>query len=549
MRVAGEWLGLVPVQVCIENVVVGDLPSFWTRGRNYLQVECGDGPAQVSEVVEEGNPKCIRFNTKFQIALLRYNTYRKVRLVVRDLKILGHQDLCECFISESDIVEWAGAGMSDPRGPVRIEMAQVEKSSCAIQMPSWIFLEFTLPGYVPPSSRLTGGFSIHLERSRRQADPRKLLNTESLDYESASEFKSQYHLLSAQGGPTKREKEPDEKLFERLQAFERRQHACVGMLVLLVISVWGAFFAWNTYVGACSVEFRRVEVLRRHGLEFPVEEATAAQVFDQCGLSSSTLGIVAEMYLRLGASLLHGAEAEAAGGASFLHSAEAEAERGAEEAEDVTRHLSEERAANASAPNGTGSLELAPAPAQARGTACRPTFAELRAACHRLPRGQGAVAFPAPWLGWVPCDPDLSCREGTLRFAKELLAAGLLVLALLPFLWCALRAQLRREEKRIFGASGDEANEPPGCCSCWPTRGSSAANSSAQSPSRGSSTSSGASAPPATQARGPTFGTARKSTGGLFAKSTGGPAFGAGGGGPRSSASTGPSWGQRRQRP
>ncbi|CAK0837789.1 unnamed protein product, partial [Prorocentrum cordatum] len=208
-----------------------------------------------------------------------------------------------------------------------------------------------------------------------------------------------------------------------------------------------------------------------------------------------------------------------------------------------------ERAANASAPNGTGSLELAPAPAQARGTACRPTFAELRAACHRLPRGQGAVAFPAPWLGWVPCDPDLSCREGTLRFAKELLAAGLLVLALLPFLWCALRAQLRREEKRIFGASGDEANEPPGCCSCWPTRGSSAANSSAQSPSRGSSTSSGASAPPATQARGPTFGTARKSTGGLFAKSTGGPAFGAGGGGPRSSASTGPSWGQRRQRP
>ncbi|CAK0837792.1 unnamed protein product, partial [Prorocentrum cordatum] len=158
------------------------------------------------------------------------------------------------------------------------------------------------------------------------------------------------------------------------------------------------------------------------------------------------------------------------------------------------------------------------------------------------------AAFSSP-IGWVPCDPDLSCREGTLRFAKELLAAGLLVLALLPFLWCALRAQLRREEKRIFGASGDEANEPPGCCSCWPTRGSSAANSSAQSPSRGSSTSSGASAPPATQARGPTFGTARKSTGGLFAKSTGGPAFGAGGGGPRSSASTGPSWGQRRQRP
>ncbi|CAK0871132.1 unnamed protein product, partial [Prorocentrum cordatum] len=95
---------------------------------------------------------------------------------------------------------------------------------------------------------LARGAARRIFGARRQADPRKLLNTESLDYESASEFKSQYHLLSAQGGPTKREKEPDEKLFERLQAFERRQHACVGMLVLLVISVWGAFFAWNTYV-------------------------------------------------------------------------------------------------------------------------------------------------------------------------------------------------------------------------------------------------------------------------------------------------------------
>lgn len=510
MRVAGEWLGLVPVQVCIENVVVGDLPTFWTRGRNYIQVEYGDNPAQVSEVVEEGNPKCIRFHTKFQISLLRHNAHRKVRLVVRDLKVFGHQDLCECFIRESDIVDWAGAGMSNPRGPVRIEMTQVEKSSSPIQMPSWIFLEFTLPGYVPPSSRLTGGFSIHLERpdrSRRHADPRKLLNTESLDYESASEFKSQYHLLSAQGGPTKYEDEPDEKLVERLQAFERRQHACMRLLVFLVVSMWGVFFTGNTYVGACSVEYRRVEVLRLHGLEFPVDEAAAARVFDRCGLSDSTLSIVAEMYLRLGASLLHGAEGEAAS----------------------VRHLSREQAANSSVSSASDSVELAQVP-EGGGAACHPTFAEVRKTCYDLPHGQGAITFPAPGLHWVPCDPDLTCREGTLKFAKEFLVASLLVLALLPFMWCAFRAQYRSEEKRIFSASGDKG-EAPGCCSCWPTRGSSVAPSNAQSASLGSSASSGASTPPVAQAQGPIFGRSKKGTGGLF------------------SQKASPSFGPRRQRP
>jgi len=531
IRVAGEWLGLVPVQVCIENVVVGDLPAFWTRGRNYLQVEYGDNPAQVSEVVEEGNPKCIRFNTKFQIALLRHNARRKVRLVVCDLKVLGHRDLCECFISEADIVDWAGAGMSDPRGPVRIEMAQVEKSSCAIQMPSWIFLEFTLPGSVPPGSRLTGGFGIHLERSRRKGDPRQLLSTESLDYESAHEFKREYHLLSAQGGPTKREKEPDEEKIERLQAFERRQHACMGLLVFLVVSVWVAFFTWNTYIGACSVEYRRVEVLRLHDLEFPVDEAAAARVFDRCGLSDSTLGIVAQMYLRLGASLLHGAEGEAAS----------------------LRHLSTEQAENSSAWNATSSPELAQV-AEGGGTACNPTFAEVMKTCYDLPRGQGAITFPAPWLDWVPCDPDLSCREGTLKFAKELLVCGLLVLALLPFLWCALRSWSRSKEQRIFsGDSGDEV-EAPGCCSCWPTRGSSAAAGKAQSATSGSSASSGASTPPAGKAKSSIFTPSKKSAGGLFSQQPAasgrrlGPTFGAGGGGPpRTSA--GPSWGQRRYRP
>merc|ERR1740121_3022024 len=198
------------------------------------------------------------------------------------------------------------------------------------------------------------------------------------------------------------------------------------------------------------------------------------------------------------------------------------------------------------------------------GTACHPTFAEVRKTCYDLPPGQRAITFPAPWLDRVPCDPDLSCREGTLEFVKELLVAGLLVLALLPFLGCAFRAHYRKREKQICSASGDEGEAP--------TRGSSAAPGGAQGASLASSASSGAflarpgksagdlfsssAAPGSAQgaslgssaSSGAFFARSKKSAGGLFSQQQPaapggrrGPTFGAGGGGPpRPSAS--PSW-------
>jgi len=206
-----------------------------------------------------------------------------------------------------------------------------------------------------------------------------------------------------------------------------------------------------------------VEVLRLHGHEFPVAEVVAKRTFAQCGLSDRTLSIVAKLYYKLAAGYL----AYAVQGAE---SAERSAVQGAESAERSARTLSGGKAvsSNHTSSDHTKSTDTAGlAPVADAEEACHPPFSMIRETCHDLPRGQGTVMFPAPYIGdYLHCDPDLSCQAGMLKFAKELFLAGVAVLALLPGLWCFLKAQFRYEQKRLFRTLGEQDGAPPGCFSC-----------------------------------------------------------------------------------
>jgi hypothetical protein len=437
-RMLGEWAGVVPIQIIIENVVVGDLPGFWQRGRNYIQVDSADNPSQVSEVIDDANPRCMRFNTKFQIGLFRHNPLRKVRFVVKDLQILGHKDICECHVSETDLIDWAGAGLYEPRGPIRIEMSSMSKQSTgALEMPSWIFLECSLPRLGPAQAKIMDKFSLSITRTRTEG---ALKLEEALNFESAKKFKTKYQLLSATGGAPNVEYEPDEDRADRLMALKRKQRWRLNCVAFVVIAIWGVFFALNTYVGACFIGYKRVEILRLHKQKFPVDKATAEGIFADCHLSDDTLGLVVQANARTIQRIFNLPRT------SGSHQGNSSATAGSGSS---SRLLSER----------LGFVHA--------GDRCDPPVEMITATCYNLPPGRGPVMLPLWFLAdFVPCDNKLSCQAHGLRRGKELLLVGVAVLALLPFLTCFFNAQYSIEKKRMLNQLGTGNALPKGPMGC-----------------------------------------------------------------------------------
>merc|ERR1719387_2262937 len=124
----------------MKNLVVGDLP-FSGNGDFFIAVQCSNNPDMVTSTAEDKNPKVVHFPEILTLRMRHSPLESKVRIVVKELNLLGFQELCECHISAMNICDWA----DDPKEQMkRFEMKPLITEFEA-DTPPWILVEFSEP--------------------------------------------------------------------------------------------------------------------------------------------------------------------------------------------------------------------------------------------------------------------------------------------------------------------------------------------------------------------------------------------------------------------
>lgn len=98
-------MGVVQTPVKLVNVIVGDLPTHET-GDFYLTVETGSNPPQITAVVENAEPKFVKFPDEMLIKIRDSSLESNVRFCLKKLNALGSQELCEAYVSPKMLLFW-----------------------------------------------------------------------------------------------------------------------------------------------------------------------------------------------------------------------------------------------------------------------------------------------------------------------------------------------------------------------------------------------------------------------------------------------------------
>mmetsp|Transcript_54198 Transcript_54198/g.129114 ORF Transcript_54198/g.129114 Transcript_54198/m.129114 type:complete len:559 (+) Transcript_54198:111-1787(+) len=82
-------VGILPKSVVLRGMVVGDLPVSSSQGSYYVQIECGENPPLVSDVVEDVSPEQVSFNQEFVVRMRDQRLGPRLYIIVKDLNIFG----------------------------------------------------------------------------------------------------------------------------------------------------------------------------------------------------------------------------------------------------------------------------------------------------------------------------------------------------------------------------------------------------------------------------------------------------------------------------
>jgi hypothetical protein len=154
----GRKVGLVSHTIEIRNITVGDLP-FDTRGDFYLSIECSTNPPMITALQEEKLPKVVHFPENLMLKVKDSFLEPRVRICVKELNVLGSNELCDVFLSSPNIVDWMKESNHTPAKPPqgtrgtleeggggqhnikRFQMRALDNSIERVT-PPWIMVEF-----------------------------------------------------------------------------------------------------------------------------------------------------------------------------------------------------------------------------------------------------------------------------------------------------------------------------------------------------------------------------------------------------------------------
>jgi len=159
-RMLGEWLGLSPVPIRVQNIVLGGLPRSWdswfTQRSPDLFVEiCPDElqPTLNTEVVTQANIDCVQFTSGFTLMVKNNIREDPVRICVREMRLVGGRDIADCYLCPTRLVAWAEQGRK-----VRVRLSPMPGQSDPQRTP-WILMDLSIPGEMRYLRAGVGSFS------------------------------------------------------------------------------------------------------------------------------------------------------------------------------------------------------------------------------------------------------------------------------------------------------------------------------------------------------------------------------------------------------
>jgi hypothetical protein len=296
----------------MRNITVGDIP-FDSRGDFYLSIECSTNPPMVTAIQEEKLPKVVHFPEILCLKVKDSFLEPRVRVVVKELNVLGSVELCEVYLSASSICSWG----NDPP-TARMKRFQMRPLDSGVERitPAWLLVEFCqaddvrgiehdkhlavngmVRTWVPvtdDSVRASGSIPIGIadrnqgtqptamstawggaQNSKWRKDPRMNVDL------AMGKFKGFYTLLDDSGNPVQ---EPDEHNLGKYRAMRMCAQSVFGCSQCLVISAFLFWLFFRLYVFSCYRHFKWMTIANQTiaPTAFPISIETLETVVQEC---------------------------------------------------------------------------------------------------------------------------------------------------------------------------------------------------------------------------------------------------------------------------
>merc|ERR1719181_1660764 len=112
-------VGWATYSIELKNITVGDLPFDEGRGDFYLFIEASTNPPMVTALQEEKLPKVVHFPEIISLKIRDSPLEKRVRIVVKELNVIGSQEVCDCHLSATSLIDWATQPVRSPDDRVK----------------------------------------------------------------------------------------------------------------------------------------------------------------------------------------------------------------------------------------------------------------------------------------------------------------------------------------------------------------------------------------------------------------------------------------------
>mmetsp|Transcript_104886 Transcript_104886/g.325999 ORF Transcript_104886/g.325999 Transcript_104886/m.325999 type:complete len:484 (-) Transcript_104886:134-1585(-) len=264
VKLLGQCLGFTTYTVELKNIVVGDLP--WDRrGDFYLCVECAANPPMMTSLAEGKLPKVVHFPEVITLRLRWSPLEEQVRITVRELNVLGSNDLCRAKIGAMSILDWT----YDPKE--RIKRFEMKPSDQGIERetPAWLLVEFDQPSESRDLEHFHGNINTVRMATREGTYLDNPLNS----------VKHQYALLDSTGNPVQEplEEELDEIAWIRWFAVLVTNTVHFWCMVLPIM-----YLIIRYYVYACYHRYVHLTMAAMNNASFPISSNDLTILVRRC---------------------------------------------------------------------------------------------------------------------------------------------------------------------------------------------------------------------------------------------------------------------------
>jgi len=296
----GQLIGWATVSVELKNITVGDLPFDEGRGDFYLFIEAATNPPMVTALQEEKLPKVVHFPEIVSLKIRDSVLEKRVRIVVKELNVVGSNDICEVHLSSTALIDWA----RDDNQENRVKRFQMRAFDNSIERetPAWILIEFSesddVRGVDTLANSTEGGLYVRTwvpmehntvalsgatpaayhDGATRGAQMWRQAPRQNVDLQVQG-FKHSYALLDDSGNPVA---EPAEAALARLRRMRKCAMFLFGLFQCVVWLLIIGYCIFRFYVWSCYRHFVWDTIAVLRGAEFPISDANLHEYVKDC---------------------------------------------------------------------------------------------------------------------------------------------------------------------------------------------------------------------------------------------------------------------------